>query len=147
MKAILTVVVATLLVGSAQAGDVFKTKDDKGNPIYTDKPDTLPAQRLDVKSSTTDTVEAQKRHDQQMQGYASGQKSASDAAQQQAAAMSAEDKAKRCVSARTNYDRVMNSARLYEEGENGERRYLSSDEIDAARANAKKVMDEFCSGQ
>jgi hypothetical protein len=153
MKAILTIVVAALLVGSAQAGEVFKTKDDKGNPIYTDKPDTLPAQKLDVKSHTTDTVEVQKRYDQQMKGYAAGQRSASDAArqgasQQQAAALSAEDKAKRCLDARDRYQQVMNSPRLYTQAEGDtERRYLTSEEIDAARANAKKVMDEFCAGQ
>lgn len=153
MKAILTIVVAALLVGSAQAGDVFKTKDDKGNPIYTDKPETLPAQKLDVKSNTTDTVEAQKRYDQEMKGYASGQKATADAARQgssrqQAAAMSAEDKAKRCLDARDRYQQVMNSPRLYTQAEGEtERHYLSSEEIDAARANAKKVMDEFCAGQ
>ena len=41
----------------------------------------------------------------------------------------------------------MDAQRLYEEGPNGERRYLDSQEIDAARANAKQVMDQFCSGQ
>ena len=37
--------------------------------------------------------------------------------------------------------------RVYEAGPDGERTYLTSEQIDAARANAKKVMDEFCAGQ
>ena len=41
----------------------------------------------------------------------------------------------------------MNSRRLYEEGPNGERTYLTSEQIDKTRANAKEVMDQFCSGQ
>ncbi len=41
----------------------------------------------------------------------------------------------------------MSSYRLYEEGPDGERRYLTSEEIDTARANAKKMMDEFCGAQ
>jgi hypothetical protein len=42
----------------------------------------------------------------------------------------------------------MNARRLYEPGSTpDERRYLDSAEIDAARASAKQVMDEFCAGQ
>ena len=41
----------------------------------------------------------------------------------------------------------MNARRLYEPGTaEGERRYLDSAEIDAARANAKQAMDDLCSG-
>jgi hypothetical protein len=153
MKAILTVVIAALLVGSAQAGEVFKTKDDKGNPIYTDKPDTLPAEKLDVKTNQSDTVEVQKRYDAQMKSYSSGAQASSNTAQQaasrqKASELSAEDRAKRCVDARTRYEQVMNSPRLYTQAEGEtERHYLTSEQIDAARANAKQVMDEFCAGQ
>ena len=38
----------------------------------------------------------------------------------------------------------MNAIRVYEEGPDGQRRYLSSEEIDTTRANARKAMDEFC---
>jgi hypothetical protein len=42
----------------------------------------------------------------------------------------------------------MNARRIYEPGSTPEdRRYLDSAEIDATRADAKKVMDEFCAGQ
>ena len=41
----------------------------------------------------------------------------------------------------------MDARRLYEDDASGGRRYLTSPEIDAARANAKQVMDEFCGGQ
>jgi hypothetical protein len=62
-------------------------------------------------------------------------------------AMTAEDKAKRCTDARQRYQALMDAQRLFEQDPSGERRYLDSAEIDAARANAKQVMDEFCSGQ
>lgn len=153
MKAILTITAVLLVVGSAYAGDVFKTTDDKGNPIYTDRPATLPAEKLDVKTQQTDTVEARKRYESEMKSYgASDQanKAASQKAvsQQKAGELSAEDKAKRCADARSNYETVMTRFRLYtQEGPDAERHYLTSEEIDAARANAKKVMDEFCAGQ
>ena len=41
----------------------------------------------------------------------------------------------------------MSAQRLYEKGPNDERKYLSDTELDAARADAKKVMVELCSEQ
>jgi hypothetical protein len=38
----------------------------------------------------------------------------------------------------------MNAQRLFEEQKNGERRYLTDKELDAARSAAKQVMDTFC---
>jgi len=41
----------------------------------------------------------------------------------------------------------LTARRLYEPGgAEGERRYLSDAEIDAARTDAKRLVDEFCSG-
>jgi len=153
MKLTLTLLAALLIVGGAQASDVFKTTDAKGQPIYTDRPDTLPAQKVDIKTQQTDMVEAQKRYDAEMKSFAKADKASTDASQkaagtQKTVQLSAEDRAKRCQDARARYDKYMNSRRLYEQGEtDSDRRYLSDAEIDAARANAKKTMDEFCAGQ
>jgi hypothetical protein len=38
----------------------------------------------------------------------------------------------------------MTSRRLYREGEDGERDYLSDDELDNARAEAEKSVNEWC---
>lgn len=149
------IVTATLLAVAtgALASEVFKTTDTQGQPVYTDKPATLPAQRLDVKSASTDVVEVQQRYDAQMKRYAEADKAGSEAAQQsadrrKAAELSAEDRAKRCTEARQRYESYMNARRLYAPGDaEGDRRYLSDAEIDEARANAKRTMDEFCSGQ
>ncbi len=153
MKAIVTTVAALLVLGSAHASEVFVTKDAQGRPIYTDHPDTLPAQRLKVQSKSTDTAEVQKRYDDEMKGYAaSSGKPAPEAIPnsaegRKAKALTAEDKAKRCQDSRQRYDHYMTAQRLYEQAPSGgDRRYLDDKEIDAARANAKQVMDEFCAG-
>jgi len=65
MKPTLIVAALLLALGVAQASDVFMTKDAQGRPVYTDRPDTLPAQRLDVKSASTDTVAVQQRSAEQ----------------------------------------------------------------------------------
>jgi hypothetical protein len=73
------------------------------------------------------------------------QQSGAQRADQQAAnALTAKDKAERCTKARERYDSYMNSQRLYQAGDNGERRYLSDAELDAARNSAKVSMEELC---
>jgi len=152
MKLTVTLVAALLISAGAQGGDVYVTKDAKGNPVYTDTPQTLPAEKVGIASSSTDPAVVQKRYADTMSQYAkddaqdakAGAKPADSA---KANAMTAEDKAKRCTDARQRYQTMMDSQKLYEQDPNGERRYLDSAEIDAARANAKQVMDEFCSGK
>jgi hypothetical protein len=146
---LVTLTTATLAAAGTAAADVYKYKDEKGNVHYTDKPPELPAERLNVKSQRTDVVAVQERSAaEQKQRAASAeqqQKARAQAAdQQEATQLSAKDKAERCAKARERYDKYMNSQRLYEQGQDGERRYLSSEELDAARAAAKSSMDVLC---
>lgn len=142
---LLTLVAATLAAGTAVA-DVYKYKDEKGNIQYTDKPPSLPAERLNVQSQRTDVVAAQERSQAVVKANTSSTPAAgnSPAEQKAAAAETAKDKADRCIKARERYDRYMNSQKLYEQGKDGERRYLSDAELDAARASAKSSMDVLC---
>jgi hypothetical protein len=152
MKPTLTLLAALLFAGTAGAGDVYVTRDAQGNPVYTDTPQSIPAQKLDVHSASTDPAEVKARYDEELKRAA-----AEDAASTKAAATSSsaararelteEDKAKRCVQAREHYQAVMSNFRLYEEGPNGDRRYLTSEEIDATRVNAQKNVNEFCGEQ
>jgi hypothetical protein len=142
------VTVLALLSGWAHA-DVYKYTDDKGHIQYTDKPQTLPAERLNVQSRRTDTVEIAKREEEEKKRADSQNKTKQQTQtqgqdQKQAAELSATDKEDRCAKARERFDNYTVSRRLYEVGENGERRYLSSEEIDTARASAKVAMDELC---
>jgi hypothetical protein len=154
MKATVTVVTLFLLAAAgAQASDVYRTTDAQGRPIYTDKPPTLPAQKLDVRTSATDAGEVQQRYDEQMQRTSEADKARAEAGKQateakKAAVLTAEDQAKRCQDARQRYESYMKARRLYQPGATeGERDYLSDAELDAARADAKQLMDEFCGGQ
>lgn len=144
----LTLVACGLATHVAQA-DVYKYTDDNGNVQYTDKPRTLPAQRLDVKTQKTDVVAVQARQEEEMKRMQDASKARQQGAtaqndQKQAAELSAKDKAERCAKARERYDSYMNSQRLFEELPNKERRYLSDAELDAARASAKASMDTLC---
>ena len=150
MKPTLTLLVAVLATSSAFASDVFKTTDSKGQPVYTDRPATLPAQRIDVRTQETDEVTVQQRYDEQMKRYADAdkersQQAAADADKARADELSATAKARRCEEARAQYEAYMNSRRLYEPvAGTDERRYLSDEEMDAARERALQVMNTFC---
>ncbi len=144
----LTAAAFVLCAGAAHA-DVYMFKDAQGNVQYTDKPPTLPAERLNVQSRKTDVVEVQAREEAEMARLKATEQtrqtaSANQADQKAAAELSAKDKADRCVKARERYDKYTTSQRLYETGADGERRYLSDAELDAARSSAKSTMDEFC---
>jgi hypothetical protein len=150
---VLAAVLTLACAAPSGASEVFVTKDAQGRPVYTDRPESLPAQKVNVATKQTDVVEVQTRYQQEMKTYQEQDKAATTAAQQsaeskQAKELTAADKAKRCQEARDRYQNVMNARRLYEPGSTpDERRYLDSAEIDAARANAKQVMDDFCAGQ
>jgi hypothetical protein len=150
MHRLLLLVASLIALGSAQASEVFLTKDAQGRPIYTDRPDSLPAQKVHVASQSTDPVAVQQQYEEKLKSYSEADKARAEAAKKsvdsrQAKELSATDRAKRCQEARAYYQKMMNARRLYEAGSTDEdRRYLDSNEIDAARADAKKLMDEFC---
>ena len=152
MKPTVTLAVALLLAAGAQAGDVYVTRDAQGRPVYTDTPASIPAQKVGIATTSTDPTVVQQRYSEQMKRYAADDTSSEKTVEgaegpAKAKELSAEDKAKRCADARQRYQSYMDAHRLYEAGPDGQRKYLSSEEIDAARASSKQVMDQFCSGQ
>lgn len=148
MLRLVTVLAISLATIGTATADVYKYTDANGKTQYTDKPEILPAQRLNVQSQRTDTVEMAKRLQEENKQNSENAKARQNAAtqtadQKKAEQLSATDKAERCTKARERYDNYMNSQRLYEET-NGERRYLSDVELDAARASAKASMETLC---
>jgi hypothetical protein len=51
---------------------------------------------------------------------------------------------KQCADAQDRYKKLIEGRRLYKTGDNGERQYLTSEEIDAERVNAKRDVDDIC---
>lgn len=150
MRAVTLLVAGALLATVAGAGEVYVTKDERGNPVYTDRPATLPAEKLGIQNSSTDPAAVQKQYAERMQRYGSDDQAttrAGAAQASQATGLKPEERARLCTEARQRYETVMTSFRLYETAPDGQRRYLTSEEIDSARADARKLVDELCSGQ
>jgi len=131
------------------SADVYRYVDANGQVQYTDRPETLPAERLNIESRRTDTVALNERmeaeREQADKADASRQSAATEAKDERAAKqLTAKEKAEQCMQARERYGKYTSSHRLYEDLGNGQRRYLSDAEIDAARDGARRAMEELC---
>ena len=145
----LTMLGALLTAGAAGAAEVYKYTDDKGNVFYTDKPREFDAQRLNVQSAKANPAPAPAAPADElkrMQDADAARKQASTQKTNEAEATqaNAKDRAERCKKARDRYDTYITSRKLFEEKPGGERRYLTSEELDTARADAKTSMDLWC---
>jgi len=142
-------VCAGLLLATTAMADVFKFVDEKGQVQYTDRPQKLPAERLNIISQRTDLVELEQREDAESKAMAEREKArqknqkAGDE-QKKTAATNESSKAEACAKAREDYRVRTTNWRLFEEQPDGQRRYLDGPEVDAARDQAKKAMDELC---
>jgi hypothetical protein len=56
----------------------------------------------------------------------------------------AQVKDKQCTDAQARYKSLIEGRKLYKAGADGERQYLTSEEIDAERINAKRDIDAIC---
>ncbi len=155
MKAIV-VVVASILIGlvamtaMAEQFSVYKWVDENGVPQYTDRPpSTAMVERTKIysrrtnpaavdahKGSLSDRIAAQKarRKDQKEDRQKA----------EQIREKTLEERAKNCEQAREREKLYMGSRRLYRPLPNGEREYLSDDELDAARTEAHQAVREWC---
>lgn len=142
------------LWGTAQAGDVYKYTDERGNTMYTDRP--MPG-AIKVASGTQRPPEAAARSyasqqaAQNQQLAASNQRIAQAQTDDRVAANVAKDleasRLDRCKKARAEYDNSINSARLYSLDKDGNRVYLNEQELAQRRIDARKAVDAICGPQ
>jgi len=139
---------AALMIWSGMASAVvYKWVDAQGKLQYGDRPpDGVKAEVVELLG--THSTAAQAAHP------ASG----TDAKTPSKPALTPEDKdekravdsdvaatrQKQCADAQERYRKLIEGRRLFKTGDNGERQYLTSDEIDAERLNAKRDIDELC---
>lgn len=150
---ILALVAAVLTCAVAQAGDVYKYTDERGNTMYTDKP--IPgAVRVSTGSQRPAEVAARAYANQQStqnnQLAASNQRIADQQNDSRIAANVAKDleatRAERCKKARADYQTAINSRHLYRET-NGKREFLNDTELASMRVEAAKQVEAICGPQ
>jgi len=127
----------------ARADTVYEWTDAKGEVHYTDQ--WVPG----AKVVRTDTAHGAPAAAGAMKGIQGESKAAtSELLQQQDARAVQQDEAKaraeRCTQDKAEYQRMIQSRRIYTVDKSGQRQYLSDADADAARLKARQAMDADC---
>jgi hypothetical protein len=142
------------LATSVSAQNVYKTVDELGNVEYTDVPpmgdDARPVERvkgLDIEPTDDEKITAEN-------GAAAEQRASEQAAQKVRQASDAEakteqqalnqERAANCKNAQSRLTTSQENGRIYRTGDDGERQYLTSDEIDSVRNEAASSVKQWC---
>ncbi len=145
MKRVL--VCALLLTWSGMAcAVVYKWVDAQGKVHYGDAPpDGVRAEVVDLPGShATTTVPAPPPAPAAPAAARTPPSAGAESAKQAVDSDVAESREKQCADAQERYKKLIEARKLYKAGADGQREYLSSDEIDAQRLAAKQDVDTVC---
>ena len=146
---------ALVLMGAylvtADAQTVYKSVDEEGHLVYTDRPpegyevetvEGVDIERTDrAQVNAANSAQASQRAAEGMTDEVRQQQDAEEAAMQ--AAADAERQAN-CDIASERLNKYTAARRLYRDLADGEREWLSDDEIDAARTKAALSVEKWC---
>ena len=136
------VTVAVALVAVVARADVWRWIDDHGQVQYSDRwqpgAELIKTDHPHGPSNVSDAPKAPAVADR-----ASAQLS-QEAAQRAVKKDEAAARSEQCKQAKERYDKLIISRRVYREGKNGEREYLSEDQAEQQRMQARLDMDQAC---
>lgn len=144
-----------LSVGSLSAQTVYKSVDDEGNVSFTDRPPLqqelgdkpLDVTAVEIQRSDRELIAANRKStqsDARANGVAADIRAKHEAEDAAERAEKDELQAKNCTLAKERLTKYSQARRLYRESDDGERSYLSEQEIDTERANAVRAIDQWC---
>ena len=136
---------AALIAWSGMAGAVvYKWVDAQGKVLYGDRPpDGVHAEVVELLGTHVAHAAAAKTSDSAPPKTANQD----DAAVKKEVSEDVEQaRAKQCAEAQDRYKKLIDGRHLYKTGANGERQYLTSEEIDTQRVSAKQEVDDACNG-
>lgn len=143
---------ALLMMLSAPASaekEVYRWVDDDGVVHFSDRPIDPRARPTGMYFETTDPNEIQQRlmredYEQNEQNFADTQQAESAAEEATRKAEEARTRDLQCNAARERFNVYTTAPRLYETLPDGERRYLTDDELAAAREQAQADVEKWC---
>lgn len=148
-----TLLVSALLVATVPASaEIYRWVDAQGHVHYSDRPVPGATRVVGIVTHATNPAAVAERNDSAQQQRQAEQTAAQKEQTDRAAAKTVDkDVAKiqeeRCKKAREDYRVATESQRLYRVNKDGERVYLSDQELTEARINARKALDEACGKQ
>ncbi len=154
MSGLVTLVMLAIAQGfvlNVTAQTVYKTVDEKGNISYTDRPTV--DYRVEIVAglniALTDSGAIVGQNDEarkQLAAEHTAQQIRQDQDAEKAAlqANADEERAANCEIANQRLTKYSEAHRLYRQTSDGEREYLTDDELDSARTKAVRSVDEWC---
>lgn len=137
-----------LLLSSVASAAVYKWVDAQGKTQYGDRPpDGVKAELVAILGNRTPSTASARPSAAPRVSSTSGSDAAAPGkadARKTIEQDVASVKAKQCADAQERYRKLIEGRRIYKTGKEGEREYLSSEEIDAARLSAKSDVDTIC---
>ena len=141
-----------LVATQVAATTVYRTVDREGNVYYSDRPEGGDTQELTIRtqqqpSASAPAASASEASNEAESGGAKQVAEPAGPTPEQLAAEAerqAKQRAENCEIARDRAQRFAISHRIYRPLPDGEREYLSSEEIDEARARAEADVQEWC---
>lgn len=150
---VLGMAAALTVVAVAQEASVYKWVDAQGIPHYSDQPPVdISSTELPIRFRRTDRGVLQARTQtnaelQRASEFREGQEQDADAAAEADRQKLLAERASNCKLSRERVAKYSTAMRLYRPGPNGERVYLTNEELDAERADANRAVDQWCSGE
>jgi hypothetical protein len=136
---------------AAEQGTVYLWVDKDGTPHYEDRPPegSEAAKELSLRYKLTDgqAIASASKRKSEMDDAAQlrEQQQASDKADEDADREQViNEREQGCNTAREKLTKYETAHKLYKPGPDGKRSYLSDEETDAARAEARRDVDEWC---
>lgn len=149
---VLAAAALSLVAGSALASDIYRYTDADGNVHYVDRPSGADSeQRVAIASKRSASSASSTRRAQPQataesaEADAAGDENGNSKKSRSEIIAEQKERDKRCADFRAKLETMVTSRRLYREGDDGERQYLSDAEIDEARAQAQQLIEDNCS--
>ena len=136
---------AALLASPAAANDVYRTVDERGVVVYSDRPLSERSEPVRVDARSADQAQAAQPAESPAEEPSSrSQREADQAMLAAARSEQVEIRAAACREARAALEVYETSPRLFETLPDGSRRFLSDEEVVQARVQARQAVADFC---
>jgi hypothetical protein len=127
------------------AQDVYRSVDAQGHVTYSDRGPTQGAPKTTLHVEQPDPAEvARLAHEQQLLDADEATRARQQALEDKNRAAQQRKQLQTCERARNNYYQIQDAARLYQRDADGNRIYLSDEDADASREQARRTMIAAC---
>jgi hypothetical protein len=127
------------------AQEVYRSVDSEGHVTYSDRGATKGAPKTTLHIEQPDPAEvARLAHEQQLLDADEATRVRQQAAEDRNKAAQQRKQQQACERARSNYYQMKDVARIYQRDAQGNRAYLSDEDADATREQARRTMIAAC---